>query len=256
MLGDTAGIEDGGVRPVVFSASSVNAYLDCHLRWYFSYILNEDGETSEAQAVGIAVHDYAESRLRELNDTGMGKRPPIPAEHVAAVSPLLRVFDEEILPTYIKPLLVEASFQVEVNGIPFSGILDSLDYLPYLGERILRDLKTTGSRPSPGRYRFNMIGYYIGATELGREPDRMQLDYIVRTKKPYYWPEDVPLPTEDDLAWFASLLEEAAEGVAQGKYEPTGLGTIKCSYCPHKNTCGPYQRYQEATSPLRKEVSQ
>jgi hypothetical protein len=238
-------------RPVVFSASSVSAYLDCHLRWFFGYILNEQGEQSEAQRVGIAVHDYAERRLKMIKD-------PDDWEGWSAsrfLIPLATVFDRDILPTYRDPVLIEAAFQITVNGIPFSGIIDSVDRHdigePVLGiqpyANILRDLKTTGSRPKAGRYRFNMIGYWLGARELGHEAAIMQLDYIVRTQKPYYWPEVVAAPDEDDIEWFAATLQAVADGVGRADYKPTGVGTRVCSYCPHKAICGPYSRYKEVT---------
>jgi len=252
------------MNPVVFSASSVSAYLDCHLRWYFTYVLNMEGEQSEAQRVGIAVHDYAEGVLRQMRGDGQAV--------VVSEAPieLTGVFNRDILPTYRDPVLIEAAFQIEVNGIPFSGIIDSVDALPIVPEEhdfpsywaaevsgkypaayyILRDLKTTGSRPKAGRYRFNMIGYWLGARELGREPAIMQLDYIVRTQKSYYWPEVVAAPNEDDIEWFAATLQAVADGVGRGDYQPTGLGTRVCSYCPHRLICGPFQRYNAAQNPL------
>lgn len=247
-------------RPVVFSASSVSAYLDCHLKWFFAYILNEQGVQSEAQAVGIAVHDYAEGVLRQMRGDGQAV--------VVSEAPmeLTGVFNRDILPTYRDPVLVEAAFQIEVNGIPFSGIIDSVDrqdmpppgpFVDWDSEgrdmidpypfyaNILRDLKTTGSRPKAGRYHFNMVGYWLGARELGYTPDIMQLDYIVRTQKPYYWPEVVAAPDDDDIEWFAATLQGAAEGVERADYAPTGLGTRACSYCPVASICGPYQRYNK-----------
>jgi len=237
------------MNPVVFSASSVSAYIDCHLRWFFSYVLNEKGEQSEAQAVGIAVHDYAERMLNGLVDVmNGGHARPVPSP--TGLADLARIFDEHILPTYRDPVLIEASFQVSINGIPFSGIIDSVDRQD-IGQaayaNILRDLKTTGKRPPTGRYRFPLVGYWLGARELGYEPAIMQLDYIVRTAKPYYWPEVVAAPDEDDIAWFAATLDAVADGVERSDYEPTGLGTYVCSYCPHKAICGPYTRYKEVT---------
>lgn len=230
-------------RPVVFSASSVTAYQMCHLQWYFTYVLGQPGVQSEPQAVGIAVHDAAEAILRRTLPTdAFDAMPPI--------TELVRVFANDILPTYRNPLLIEASFQLEVNDIPYSGVLDAVDEhdVPWGYALILRDLKTTGSRPSPGKYRFAMTGYKLGAEDLlGRPIDAAQLDWIVRTKHPYYWPEALEPITEDDINVFAATLETVAEGVARDNYDPTGLGTWACKACSHAAICGPYQRYQEIT---------
>jgi hypothetical protein len=242
-------------RPVVFSASSVNAYLDCHLRWYFSYVLGEPGIGSEPQRVGIKIHDFAEKSLRNLGTAFLCDDPEIDS--------LATVWNRDILPTYRWPLLIEEPFQITVNDIGFSGIIDSLDQQDVPGPdwspedgldapdyvNILRDLKSTGKRPPAGKYRFNMVGYYLGVTEgLGYEVHAIQLDYIVRTQKPYYWPEVVPIPEEDDIQEFAATLETVANGVARGDYEATGLGTYVCGYCPHQAICGPYARFKEITN--------
>jgi hypothetical protein len=262
-------VEDAEVIDLVLSASSVNSYLDCHLRWYFEYVLMEPSEPSEEMRVGIATHAYAESKLRELVDAPMERHEPAEARDVQALDPVLACFDTEILPTFREPLLIEAGFSIKVNGISYTGIIDYLDRqdVPPLPEvdwdsegrsliappfpayaNILRDLKTTRSRPARGKYRFNMIGYHQGVTiALERRVDAMQLDYIVRTKTPYYWPEVVALPDEDDIAWFTSIVERVAAGIESGDYAPTGLGTRACSWCPYKTVCGPYARYLEVT---------
>jgi hypothetical protein len=244
------------MRPVVFSASSVNSYLECHLQWWFTYILAEEGAQTEPQRVGIDIHDYAEKRLswtrfqteRSASAEALmqeADREGLPAD----IIPLAEVFDRDILPTYRNPVMVEQSFQLEVEGIPYSGIIDAVDEqdTPWGYEPILRDLKSTGSRPRAGRYRFNMIGYWLGARDLGREPSGMQLDYIVRTKTPYYWPEVQRIPDNDDLAVFATTLMRVADLIARADYRPTGLGTRACSSCPHAAICGPYQRFTEVT---------
>lgn len=232
--------EDAGMRPVVLSASSVNAYGDCHLRWYFSYVLLEEGVQSEAQAVGIAAHEALEALLR-------GMRPK-----TDGIESIVMVLARDIIPTYREPVLIEAPFQIEINGIPYSGIIDSLDrqdtgeILGY-DALILRDLKTTGSRPAPGKHRFALSGYWLGATDLGYEPTIAQLDWVIRTRTPYYWPEPVQID-DDDIDAFAATLERTAEGIDKGDYEPTGVGTYVCNYCPHQSICGPYKRYKEVTS--------
>ena len=229
------------MRPVVFSASSVNSFLACRLQWWFTYVLLERGVESEAQATGIAAHDFAEHLLR-----GQSTALP-PPNSVEAV------FERDILPTYETPVLVEAPFQLEVNDVPFSGILDAVDQhdmtaIQFGIVNILRDLKTTGSRPSAGRYRFNMTGYWLGARDLGYQPDAMQLDWIVRTKTPYYWPEAMTPPDEADIEKFTSTLVHVSRQVEAGDFKPTGLGTRACASCPFRNICAPYQEYQEVTS--------
>lgn len=241
------------MRPVVYSASSLNAYIDCHLRWYFIYVLLEEEAESEARAVGIAVHDFAEQRLKVLQGTATEAN-----YEGEDITPLVMVFNRDILPTYENPVLIEAPFQIEVNGIPFSGIIDSLDeqQVDWSTDTVyvLRDLKTTSQRPSKGRYRLNMTGYWVGATSLGYRPDVTQLDYVVRTRKPYYWPEVLDPITDDDVDVLAATLSAVARGVESEDYRPTGLGTLACSYCGYKAICGPYQRYQEATNPIREDA--
>ena len=54
------------------------------------------------------------------------------------------------------------------------------------------------------------------------------------------WPEVVSAPDGDDIAWFASTLEDVADGVGRADYEPMGLlGTGACSYCPDRVSRGP-----------------
>ena len=232
------------MRPVVFSASSVNAYLDCHLRWWFTYVLAKEGEQSEAQRIGVELHDWVETRLKGWH-AGVDSFDHAPLE----IRPLTAVFERDILPTYRNPVWVEQEFQIEVDGIPFSGIIDSMDEqdTPWGFEDILRDLKSTGSRPKAGKYRFNMVGYWLGGRDLGREAAAIQLDYIVRTKEPYYWPEVQPIPDESDQAIFANTLYQVANSIDRSDYRPTGLGTRACLSCPHAAMCGPYKRYKELT---------
>lgn len=250
------------MRPVVYSASSVNAYQTCHLQWYFGYVLTEPGVVSEPQIVGIMTHDWAEYRLWALRaEQG---NPSIPTGEAKKAAD---VFDRDILPTYRDPVLIEAPFQIEVDGIPFSGVIDAVDrrdmndgpFIDWDSEgrdaidpypsytNILRDLKTTNKRPAPGKYWFPMVGYFLGARDLGFEIDEIQLDYIVRTKTPYYWPEVVPLPDDDDLARWSGVLQNVAGGVERADYNPTGLGTYVCNFCTYRTICGPYKRFKEVT---------
>lgn len=238
-----AGGDASLMRPVVYSASSVNAYQICHLQWWFSYVAAIPTESSEAQAVGIAVHDQAERILRRHETVQPTGKPDIDS--------LVAVFLRDVASTYGDPILVEEPFQIEVNGIPFSGVIDALDESLIDGEvaYTLRDLKTTSKRPATGKYRFNMIGYYLGAQDLGYDVNRIQLDYIVRTQRPYYWPEVQPTPDPYEIIGWADTLARTAEDIeVRENFEPTGLGTWACGYCNFASMCGPYQRYREGNN--------
>jgi hypothetical protein len=249
------------MRPVVWSHSSLNTWQSCHLQWYFTYVMGLEEEPSEAKTVGIAVHDYAEWALKVAAGTYGGERKEgLPA----AMVPLVEVFRNDVLPTFQNPVLIEAPFQLEIDDIPVSGVIDAVDAHAiaqgvdaeglFPGETfILRDLKTTAKKPRPGRYRLQVTLYWLGATDLGYQPDAARLDWIVRTQKPYYHPEDIAPIDDTDIAVLAAALRSAQDGVGAEEYSPTGLGTTACSSCGHKAICGPYERFRETTDPKRKE---
>lgn len=237
-------------RPVVFSASSISTYLECGLRWWFTYVAAFPARPSLAMATGVAVHAAAETVLRgKMTGWPVSEQEALAAYRQAmeeaghspdeAGSALVRLFMDEVAPK-TSPLLVETPFQIEVNGIPYSGIFDWYD-----SNLVLHDLKTSASRPSArnNRYRIAMIGYALGARDLtGREETGIVLDYLVKTKTPYYWPVASPPASEADIAEFAATVETVAEAVARRVYDPDGLFKGACRYCPFTQECGPYLR--------------
>jgi hypothetical protein len=252
-------------RPVVFSGSSVYTYDLCSLQWWFTYIAALPSRPSYEMALGTAIHAAAEKVLRiKLLETfdpeDPGTKALIEREAVAAYrqsivdegrapteqgDALIALLLRDVMPL-VEPMLIEQPFELLVNGIPYSGILDTYDKA-----FILWDYKSTGSRPSRNstRYRFPMVGYALGARDLtGAEEAGIRLAYLVKTKTPYYWPVDSPPIDEDDIEWFASQLERVAESVAQGIFNADGLyGRGTCKTCPFTAECGPYQRLQEKT---------
>lgn len=251
-------------RPVVWSASSLSRYIDCELSWYFSYVLLHPGKPKSKPLIGIAVHDAAARILKDhldgktvdieaargafweswgVESLRLEDTPEEVAKATASGLACIDTFVTSVLPSLGRLDLIESAFQIEVDGIPYSGYIDYTE-----GEGV-DDLKTTGSRPRPGKYRLPMFGYALGKEDLtGKPATHLRLDWIVRTKTPYYWPETVRSGPIDDLDFelFASSLEEADAGVERGSFEATGLDKpIVCAACPHSWECGPYQRMQE-----------
>jgi hypothetical protein len=277
---------------VTLSASSVSTYLDCHLQWYFTYIEKREEPPDERREVGLEVHDFAEVILKggipvdEAGPCGICEVVPHSPQCPKAgdeVSRLVDVFIDDIYPTYGEPVLIEAAFELDVDGVEYTGFIDSVDFhepsantdrIQYrgvlsqgvgpavieaqtdhlFGKVILRDLKTTRNRPRAGKYRDPLIGYYLGARELGYPADTLLLDYIVRTRRPYYWPEEQPVPDDDEIDIWAGQVLRVHHLIEEGDWEPTGVGSWVCSWCPWKDICGPYERWSDMTSPIREDA--
>jgi hypothetical protein len=226
--------------------------------WYYTYDEMRPEPSNEPRETGIKVHDHVEAILKTD-----GVEHLDPGDHPdPVINGLQSLFRSDVLPTYGTPVLVEAAFELDVEGITYTGFIDSVDkqndplgaMWGAQGYRVvLRDLKTTKSRPRKGKFRDNMTGYHLGARELGHEPDRWLLDYLVRTKTPYYWPEEQDVPDDDEIDIWAAKVVNVHAQIEEGDWEATGIGTYVCNYCPFKDICGPYERYQDITSPIRKE---
>lgn len=251
----------------VLSGSSVANYEDCHLAWYFEYVEARDAR-SEAMDLGQEVHDYAEWALKVATGE-YGTDGRVVTDEARR---LIEVFRRDIMPTYGEVLLVEAGFELDVEGVTYTGYIDAVDVhveealvpsefdgRPVMDDRstyqpIVRDLKTSKNRPRPGKYRDQLVGYYLGARALGHRADLLRLDYIVKTKQAYYWPEDQPVPDDDEIDLWAAKVVRVHRSIEEGDFEPTALGTYKCAGCSFKGICGPYERYQDLTSPIRKDA--
>lgn len=220
---------------LVLSSSSVAIWLECHLAWWFRYVLQSDGDPGEQLEVGIAVHEHAESELKDDREMVLSSDP--------AVLDLVDVWREHIRPELGVPRLVEAGYRLNVNGIPYQSILDVVDE-----GSIVRDLKTTAKRPPAGRYRISLIGHALGFRALTGEKEKGRaLDYVVRAKTPYYWPETFEGPaTMDEVAEFGATIENVAAGIDRGEFAATGLDSPwACATCPYRAECGPRIRYEE-----------
>ena len=219
---------------LTLSASSVNSYLACPRQWYLTYIMGMEGDDSPERQMGLDVHHLAEAALQS------GKPSSFAA--TGEMKTLAMLFEREVMPTIGTPQLIEGQFIIDVDGITYSGYIDYID-----SQGRLRDLKTTGKKPRPGKYRLNMVGYYLGATTMGFDITALGLDYIVRTRHPYYLPEWQEMPDDEEVAGWAGTLHRVERGIEAGDFPPTGLDGWQCKYCQHQAICGPYQAMKEAT---------
>lgn len=240
---------------LVLSASSVEAYRSCGWRWYLTYVEAQRGETAIEAAVGIAVHaaveHYYKARLvgeiatqKECRDvfdlTFLLETAGSPVPDL----PKWRAIGRRVLVAYIEdvgevtdPLFVEKAVATTINGIEYSAHIDLADK-----RRRVLDLKVKKSKPrTASRYLFAMTGYALSFRhETGERETDVGLDVMIRLKRdrPYLVPIRYGGPISDrDAGLFARTLEETAEGIANSRFEPTGLETGECKWCPVRASC-------------------
>jgi CRISPR/Cas system-associated exonuclease Cas4 (RecB family) len=260
------------VAELVLSASSAEAYMKCGWRWYLEYVEQVPTEGSVRMAVGLAVHEAIEAYYRfrldgldhddivlfdevlaglvDVHDSRLAMELaaiPDPDEDVKKA----RREGGRVLISYIEdvgavtnPLYVEEQLRTDINGIPYSVHIDLID-----DRFVVRDTKVKRQKPrDPGIYAFAMNGYSLNARVLlGRKETDVQLDIMIRLKRdrPYHVPIRNGGPVTDAAAGiFASQLEYVANGIEKGRFQPTGLETGACRWCPVKAHCIPYQETQ------------
>lgn len=238
------------------SASSVNTFLRCAKQWEYAYVYRLKRPPRVKQIVGIAAHAAVEINYRQKIDTyedlplddvndafatsydALATEVEKPEEDPgkAKDSGVLAVteYQKKVAPK-VQPLFAEEVLTFEIDGIPYSGIVDVIDH-----EERIRDLKVTGRRPGGGAdYGINMVGYALGYRMLhgGMEQDLI-LDYIVRTKEPYHYPvtNDGPASPEAIKA-FAGILATISAAIKAGSFAPNGLSSGACSWCGYADIC-------------------
>jgi hypothetical protein len=166
------------------------------------------------------VDEYGDEDIGEAKDQGAA---------------LTTIYQEQVAPV-VQPVLVEEQIQAEINGIPYSGFLDVTDH-----NNRIRDTKTTGKRPIGDAYKLSMTGYavlfrhYSASIESG-----ITLDYLIRTKKPYYLPIEGGTVDDGEIRRFAGVLGGVSGGISAGSFPPNGLVNGSCSWCGYADLCPAY----------------
>jgi hypothetical protein len=215
------------------------------------------------QALGIAVHEAVEVNYRQKIETYEDLpvsdvqdafatawnrlEPEIedpkddPGEAKDSGVLVVEKYQEIVSPT-VQPVFVEQDVAFELAGIPYSGIIDLVDH-----ENRIRDLKVVAKKPS-GRsdYALNMIGYALGYRTMGGVEEDLILDYMVRTKVPYYNPitNNGPI-TQSAINAFAGVLTSVSQAIKAGSFPPNGLSSGACSWCGYQEICEAYKVARE-----------
>lgn len=247
------------MEPVVMSGSSLNTFLRCARQWEFAYVYRIKRPPRFRMVLGSSAHLAVEVDLKHKVETNedLPKEAVIQTFVDSFVVNSQEVEDEdedvgtyldsgvasmglwydEVAPT-VAPVLVEQHGQFTLTtddgSIPYDWTADLIDQ-----ELRVRDWKFVSKRPSGGdTYVLNMVGYAVGYRhQTGGIESGVQLDHIVRTKKPYYYPLGSGPVSDGDIAAFADILAGAYKAIGAGVFPPNGLKSGACSWCGYRDIC-------------------
>lgn len=184
------------------SASKIQTYLDCPLKFKFAHILQVPTPPRPYFDLGSAVHAVAE-HLTKLQLEGIEPTEKLAFEILDrewSSSGFQNETQEnqakdkakEMIRTYLKwvkenpnsPVAVEQRFTVEVGGIPFNGFIDRVEKTPD-GKFAVVDFKTGGVYENSNSIKENpqMNIYALGVEKLyDQMPEKTSLFYLKHDK--------------------------------------------------------------------------
>jgi len=245
------------------SASRLNLWQTCRLKFYFRYVLRIKRSQSTAQYVGSMVHLV----LQHWN-MARWKRKPALADALKTQfeadwdtkqdeNPVVWQPDEEqeskqeawgLLETYFRdtpiqmdeiPEGVEVSVEADLtnHGLPrLIGIID----LVRQGRRIV-DFKTTGQTPNAekaGHLNETQLSCYsvLYRDNTGQQEAGVELHHLVKLKTPKLVVASLPPMTEQQQTKLFRIMESYHQGVARQDWIPSP-NPMSCSCCEYFNEC-------------------
>ena len=245
----------------VVSASRLNCFHSCRLKFYFRYVLELIKPATAALFVGKAVHaalqQWSTARWRGQEHGAPALRERFLMNWITAqeLEPVSWDADEDTqqekawglvdmylrdtpIPAEEKPEAVEVRVEADLaqHGLPtLVGIID----LVRPGGRIV-DFKTSAATPNAElvlqRTETQLTAYgllYRAAT--GNLESGFQLHHLVKTKVPKLVVSEAPATTDAQFAKLFRLIESFMDGVEREDYVPSP--GLQCSSCEYFNEC-------------------
>ncbi len=235
---------------LALSASDVETYRGCPLRYKFARVLRIPTEQTLHQRFGIVVHQVLEryhstsgetlAQLLELLDASWRRSAFGFSEQELALREkahaALTRYHERLHGQDSEPVWFERSFSFRLGPHHLRGRVDRVDRLAGgtgdEHEHELIDYKT--SRPKPVEQLKDDIQlslYALAARESwGLEASRQAYYYVLDDLK-------VPVPRDDaDAVWIKDTVLEVGEGILGQRFEPTPSHAA-CSLCDYRIVC-------------------
>ncbi len=235
---------------LVLSASDIDTYRACPLRYRFARVLKVPSEQTLHQRFGIAVHQVLEryhaadhstvAQMMELFEAcwrrgGFGDSDRELELHAKARAALV-LYHQHLEAHEAEPVWFERSFSFKLGPHHLRGRVDRVDELPD-GAYELIDYKT--SRPKSAeqlRDDVQLSLYAVGARESWQvQAERLSYYYVLDDLK-------VPVPSaEMDPDWIARVVAEVGEAILAERFEPTPSPSV-CALCDYRIACPAWER--------------
>jgi DNA helicase-2/ATP-dependent DNA helicase PcrA len=235
---------------LVLSASDIETYRSCPLRYKFARVFRIPSEPTLNQRFGIVVHQALErfhaengrtlDQLQGLLDaawrrSGFGESDQERQLHEKAVVAMRR-YQERFTTEPGEPVWLEKGFQFKLGPHVLRGRVDRVDRLPDGGYELI-DYKT-GRPKSAAQLRedVQLSLYAIGAREAWEiEAPSQAYHYVLDDQK-------VAVPSaEIDPGWITDTVMEVGEGILSQGFEPTPSYSA-CSMCDYRIACPAAER--------------
>jgi DNA helicase II / ATP-dependent DNA helicase PcrA len=230
---------------LVLSASDIETYRACPLRYKLARVLKVPSAQTLGQRFGIAVHQVLERYHTEGHSTlaqmlslldrswlrgGFGESDSERELHGKARTALAR-YHERLAAHEGQPEWFERQFAFKLGPHHIRGRVDRVDRLPD-GAYELIDYKT--SRPKSAAqlaHDVQLSLYAVGARESWDvQAERLAYYYVLDDQK-------VPVPISCmDPNWIAGVVGEVGEGIAAQRFEPTPSPSA-CALCDYRIAC-------------------
>jgi DNA helicase II / ATP-dependent DNA helicase PcrA len=237
-----------GFVPSFLSYTQISSYKTCPLKYKFAYVLNIPTPPNHALSFGSTIHDTLRdfhskmafdpnASLDELLRIYTRNWQPLGylngqhrEEYFENGKRLLQDYYSKNWPPRIKPLHIEKSFNLWIDGIKFYGRIDRIDPLDDGSVEII-DYKTGGTKSQKEVDSDDQVAFYALGTKqaLKLNPSKLTMYYVESGQR------ITTTRTEKELEEKKEEVKEAVQKIKAGDF-PSQPG-MHCTWCDYKDIC-------------------
>jgi len=235
---------------LALSASDIETYRACPLRYKFARVLRVPQEPTLNQRFGILVHQVLERYhqgegeslpdMLGLLDAGWRQHGFSSSEEEqqlrSKAGAALRRYHQRIAEEPVQPVWFERAFAFQMGPHTLRGRVDRVDLLPGGGHELI-DYKTGRPRSAAALKEDVQLSLYAVAAREAWGLDASEQSYLYVLDD-----EKVRVPSDEiDATWIADTVEDVAAGILAQDFEPTPSHTA-CSMCDFRIACPASER--------------